>query len=157
METNLLQSEQSTMVLLIDDQAIVGQSVRRLLAGESNIDLHYCSEPLDAIKVANELHPTVILQDWVMPSIEGSALLMLFRANRATAETPIIVLSSEENPEVKRRAFAAGANNYLVKLPDKIELVARIRYHSKAHLNRIQRDEVFRRLRESSPATTVGE
>jgi len=149
MESQLLPGEHSTMVLLIDDQAIVAQSVRRLLANQPNIDLHYCSDPEDAIKVANDIHPTVILQDWVMPSIDGPGLLQLFRANPSTAETPIIVLSSEENPEVKSQAFAAGANDYLVKLPDKIELIARIRYHSKAHLNRIQRDEVFRRLRES--------
>src|SRR4029077_15152729 len=137
------------MVLLVDDQAMVAQSVRRLLANQLNIDLHYCSDPVDAIKVANEVNPTVILQDWVMPSIDGPSLLQLFRANPATAETPIIVLSSEETPEVKSHAFAAGANDYLVKLPDKIELIARIRYHSRAYLNRIQRDEVFRRLLES--------
>src|ERR1700686_3149143 len=149
MESNILPSAHSTMVLLIDDQAIVAQSVRRLLANQLNIDLHYCSDPVEAIKVANEINPTVILQDWVMPSIDGPGLLQLFRSNPATAETPIIVLSSEENPEGKSQAFAAGADDYLVKLPDKIELIARIQYHSKAHLNRIQRDEVFRRLRES--------
>jgi signal transduction histidine kinase/ActR/RegA family two-component response regulator len=99
--------------------------------------------------VANEVKPTVILQDWVMPSIEGIDLLQLFRANPATVGIPIIVLSSEENPKIKSQAFAAGANDYLVKLPDKIELIARIRYHSKAYLNVVQRDEAFRALRES--------
>src|SRR5215471_18437958 len=42
-----------------------------------------------------------------------------------------------------------GANDYLVKLPDKIELVARIRYHSKALMNLVQRDAAYRALRES--------
>ena len=139
----------STMVLLIDDQAIVAQAVRRLLAGLPDIDLHYCFDPIDAIRIANEVKPTVILQDWVMPSITGLDLLQLFRANPGTAETPIIVLSSEENPEIKSQAFAAGANDYLVKLPDKVEVIARIRYHSKAYLNAIQREEAFRALRES--------
>jgi signal transduction histidine kinase/DNA-binding NarL/FixJ family response regulator/HPt (histidine-containing phosphotransfer) domain-containing protein len=50
---------------------------------------------------------------------------------------------------VKSQAFAAGANDYLVKLPDKIELIARLRYHSKAYLNQLQRDEAYRALRES--------
>jgi len=137
------------MVLLIDDQAIVAQAVRRLLAGLPDIDLHYCPDPIDAIRIANEVRPTVILQDWIMPSIDGFDLLQLFRANPSTADTPIIVLSSEENPEIKSRAFAAGANDYLVKLPDKIEVIARIRYHSRAYLNAIQREEAFRALRES--------
>src|ERR1700730_5158905 len=148
-ESNRLLSDHATMVLLIDDQALVARAVRHLLADVTDINLHYCHDPIDAIRVANEVKPTVILQDWVMPSIDGIDLLHLFRANAATAETPIIVLSSEENPEVKRQAFAAGANDYLVKLPDKIELIARIRYHSKAYLNQIQRDEAFRALRES--------
>jgi signal transduction histidine kinase/CheY-like chemotaxis protein len=52
-------------------------------------------------------------------------------------------------------AFAAGANDYLVKLPDKIELIARIRLHSKAYLNQLQRDEAYRALRESQRQLTV--
>jgi len=138
-----------TMVLLVDDQAMVAQAVARLLADLPDIDLHYCSDPIEAISDANKIKPTVILQDLVMPSIDGLDLVGLFRANRGTADTPIIVLSSEDNSEVKRQAFAAGANDYLVKLPDKIELIARIRYHSRACINQIQRDEAFRALRES--------
>ena len=61
----------STMVLLVDDQPIVAQSVRRLLADRPNIDLHYCSDSATAIRMANEVRPTVILQDWMMPSIDG--------------------------------------------------------------------------------------
>src|SRR6185369_16194202 len=72
-----------------------------------------------------------------------------FRANPVTKDTPIIVLSTNENPQVKGQAFAMGANDYLVKLPDKIELVARIRYHSKAMMNLLQRDAAYRALRES--------
>ena len=144
-----------TMVLLVDDQEFVAHAVRRLLAGLPDVDLHYCADPVDAIRVASVVKPTVILQDWVMPSIDGLDPLHQFRANPATAEIPIIVLSSEENPEIKSRAFAAGANDYLVKLPDKIEVIARIRYHSKAFLNLIQREEAFRALRESQQQLLV--
>jgi two-component system chemotaxis family response regulator WspR len=42
-----------------------------------------------------------------------------------------------------------GANDYIVKLPDKIELIARIRYHSQAYLNRRQRDAAYQALHES--------
>jgi signal transduction histidine kinase len=141
--------EFSTMVLLVDDQAMVAEAVQRLLAGLPDIDLHYCSDPIEAISEANKIRPSVILQDLVMPSIDGLDLVRLFRANPATAETPIIVLSSKEDSVVKCHAFAVGANDYLVKLPDRIELVARIRYHSKAYMNQIQRDAAFRALRES--------
>ena len=105
--------------------------------------------PDEAIVVANQIKPTVILQDLVMPGVDGLTLVSRFRANPATRDTPIIVLSTNENPQVKSQAFAAGANDYLVKLPDKIELIARLRYHSKACLNQLQRDEAYRALRES--------
>jgi two-component system chemotaxis family response regulator WspR len=58
-------------------------------------------------------------------------------------------LSTKEEPRIKSAAFAAGANDYLVKLPDTIELIARIRYHSRSYLNLLQRDEAYRALRQS--------
>src|SRR5207249_1757927 len=72
-----------------------------------------------------------------------------FRANPATRDTPLVVLSSKEEPVIKAEAFARGANDYLVKLPDKLELVARVRYHSRAYLNLLERNEAYRRLEES--------
>ena len=72
-----------------------------------------------------------------------------YRTHPAISDMPIIVLSTKEEPLIKSEAFAAGANDYLVKLPDKIELVARIRYHSRAYMTLLQRDEAYRALRES--------
>lgn len=148
-ETSIERPLYSTMVLLVDDQAMVGEAVRRLLADQPDIELHYCADSTAAINQAVEIRPMVILQDLVMPEIDGLDLVRRYRANPATAATPIIVLSSQEDAEVKRQAFTAGANDYLVKLPDKIELIARIRYHSTAYLNQLQRDEAYRALRES--------
>src|ERR1051326_8907288 len=137
------------MVLLVDDQAMVCEAVRRALANQSDIDFHYCAEAREALNIANQIKPTVILQDLVMPGIDGLTLVSQYRSNPATKDPPIIVLSTNEDPQVKGQAFALGANDYLVKLPDRIELVARIRYHSKAVLNLLQRDAAYRALRES--------
>jgi two-component system chemotaxis family response regulator WspR len=136
-------------VMLVDDQVLVAKALRQSLAEAPEISLHYCPDASDAIKMANTIKPTVILQDLVMPSIDGLELVGLFRANPTTAKIPVIVLSSEENPQVKSRAFAVGANDYLVKPPDKTELIARLRYHTKAYLSQIERNEAFQRLRES--------
>ncbi len=70
-----------------------------------------------------------------MPGIDGLTVVRQFRETPATKDIPIIVLSTKEDPLVKSQAFAAGANDYLVKLPDKVELIARILYHSRAFLN----------------------
>lgn len=136
-------------VLLVDDQRMVAEAVRRMLAGEKDIDFHYCRDPTEAIREANRIEPTVILQDLVMPEIDGLRLVRYIRANPATRNVPLIVLSSEEEPRTKAEAFALGANDYLVKLPNRLEMVARIRYHSRGYIHGLERDEAYRALLES--------
>jgi two-component system, chemotaxis family, response regulator WspR len=136
-------------VLLVDDQPMVGEAVRRALHKEPNVEFHYCANPVTALGAAKEIKPTVILQDLVMPNVNGLQLVCQYRADPATSGVPIIVLSSKEEPTVKSEAFKVGANDYLVKLPDQIELIARIRYHSMAYMNQLQRDDAYRALRES--------
>ncbi len=142
-------TEHKVTVLLIDDQPMIGEAVRRMLAGEPDIVFHYCREASKALDEAHRLKPTVILQDLVMPEIDGLTLVKTIRANEATRETPMIVLSTKEEPTVKAEAFALGANDYIVKLPDRLELLARIRYHSRGYINLLQRNEAYTRLQES--------
>jgi two-component system, NtrC family, sensor kinase len=124
---------QSPVVLLIDDQAMVGEAVRRMLTAAPEITFHYCANPSEALPLAAKLAPTVILQDLVMPDIDGLLLLRWFRTHATTCDIPIIMLSSQEEAALKADAFAQGANDYLIKLPDPVELIARIRYHSTAY------------------------
>jgi two-component system chemotaxis family response regulator WspR len=77
------------LVLLVDDQAMVAEGVRRMLATDSAIAFHYVSDPLQAIDAAIKINPTVILQDLVMPGVNGLDLLREFR----------------NNPSEQRRAF----------------------------------------------------
>ena len=87
-----------------------------------------------------------------MPGADGLELLRRFRANESTAETPIVVLSTKEDARVKRDAFSYGASDYLVKLPDRVELLARVRYHSGACLNQRRRSQIAAALRASQRA-----
>ena len=142
-------SQFNVTVLIVDDQKIICEAVRRMLEGEKDIDFHSCTDPTKALEMANKVHPTVILQDLVMPDVDGMTLVKFFRANPSTRETPLIVLSSKEEPVVKAEAFGLGANDYLVKLPDKVELVARIRHHSKGFISLLQRNEAYEALARS--------
>jgi two-component system chemotaxis family response regulator WspR len=142
-------NQQVFMVLLVDDQPIVAEKVRRDLLEEPRIDFHFCSDPREAVKLAKSVHPTVILLDLVMPNIDGIAAIKLFRVNPVTQDVPIIILSSKEDGALKAKAFNAGANDYLVKMPEKVELTARVVYHSTCYLSKKQRDHAYRALRES--------
>jgi len=132
-------------VLLVDDQDLVGKTVEKMLCTEKDIEFYHCLDSRRAIHMVNKIHPTVILQDLVMPHFDGLTLVRLYRMNSFARLIPLIVLSSKEEAKVKAKAFALGANDYMVKLPDKLEVVARIRYHSQSYINRLQRDEAFRK------------
>lgn len=136
-------------VLLVDDQIIVAEAIRQMLAEELDIEFHFVGDAQAALATAVELKPTVILQDLVMPTIDGFELVRQFRIHPGTRDTPVILLSPKEDPRLKAQGFNVGANDYLVKLPDRLELIARIRYHSAAYINRLQRDDAFRFLRDS--------
>ncbi len=84
-----------------------------------------------------------------MPEISGLELVPQYRQQEATKDTPLIVLSTKEEAETKAKAFALGANDYLVKLPDPVELVARIRYHSRGYISLLQRNAAYEELAQS--------
>jgi CheY-like chemotaxis protein len=117
-------------VLLIDDQPFVGVAIKRLLAPETDMDVHCCHAAEEALEMAGVVRPTLILQDLVMPGIDGLTLVASFRNNLSTTDTPIIVLSGNDDPTSRERALAAGANEYLMKLPARKDLIACIRRHA---------------------------
>ncbi|MFC0131627.1 diguanylate cyclase response regulator [Massilia eurypsychrophila] len=136
-------------VLLVDDQLIIVEAVRRMLSDQSDIEFHYVTDASDAASTALELQPTVILQDLVMPNSDGFTLIRGYRDDPALRHVPVIVLSAKDDAKLKAHSFSVGANDYVVKLPDRLELLARIRYHSAAYISRLQRDEAFQFLRAS--------
>jgi len=118
-----------------------------MLTGHTpEIEFRLCLDPTAALAMAAEFGPTVILQDLVMPGVNGLDLVRAYRADDATKRVPIIVLSSKEEAATKAESFAAGAHDYIVKLPDKLELLARIQHHSDAFVHRIERDEAYEML-----------
>jgi DNA-binding response OmpR family regulator len=141
--------EETVIILLVDDEMIEAELFRGLLQGEEGLEFHYCQRVEDAIPQANQIQPTVIMQDLSMPGDNGLTMLSRFRANHATKDTPVVVYSGQEDARTKSLAFSLGANDYIVKSVDRIELLARLRYHSRAYWNQRQKDDATRALRES--------
>lgn len=151
--SDALQEEKAkARVLLVDDQKIIAEAMKRLLADQPDISLYYCPNPSKAIDAAKEVKPTVILQDLIMPEVDGLTLVKFFRACPDTRDIPLVVLSSKEEPDVKYRAFENGANDYMVKFPDKLEVLARIRYHSRAYTTLCERNDAMNKLQQSQIA-----
>jgi signal transduction histidine kinase len=136
-------------VLLIDDEPFAQDIISHGLGTCSLIELRYDARPEMAVALARQYEVTLVLVDLRMPGHDGLEVTRLLRADPDTEHIPVILLSSEDDPEIKAKAFAAGANDYMVKWPDPRELLARVRYHSAACQARRQRDAAFVSLRRS--------
>jgi len=134
-------------ILLVDDQPLVAAAVRELFAGEDDLVLHAETEAAAAVDTALAFRPDAILQDLSMPDLDGMTLLEFYRAHEELSAVPVLVLSAREEPETKAQAFALGASDYLVKLPERIEFLARVRHHAQAYQDARRRAEAEAALR----------
>jgi len=143
-------------VLLIDDEFLIGEAMRIKLSSETDIIFNYCKEPDKALETAIGVQPTVIMLDLVMPGVNGLTMVKFFKSSEDFRDVPLIVLSAREEPELKKKAIALGANDYMIKLPDKTDLVARIRCHSERYIFKQQRDELIMKIRAMSGQNNGG-
>lgn len=156
-------------ILVVDDHPLIGAAIKGMLARERGMTVHFCEDPRRALDTARRVAPSIILQDLVMPGMSGLQLIEEYRDDPATASVPIIVLSSQEDAGSKTQAFALGADDYLIKIPDKFQLIERIRHlvspqepglEVEGAIDQVTvvevRPAVYRRSSESSRAPTTG-
>ncbi|KUK83721.1 MAG: Response regulator [Pelotomaculum thermopropionicum] len=103
-----------TTVLVVDDIASTREDIKRLLYFEGDISIvGEAGNGEEAIRMAEELKPDVVLMDINLPGIDGIAASELITDR--TPETAIVIISIQGEPEYLRKAMAAGARDYLVK------------------------------------------
>ena len=142
----MLKSPSDCRVLVVDDSRVLCLMVEAMIKPESDIKFAFCTSAREAMSKALSFKPTVILQDLVMPDVEGLEMVRMFKDDPRTQEIPLVMLSATEDPKVKSDAFAEGANDYIVKLPDRLELLARVRYHSKAYRAMVERNHAYQQI-----------
>lgn len=133
-------------ILLIDDESFSEDIICHSLKACGPHVFRYTHEPAKAVELAREIAATVVLVDMRMPETNGFEVAQRLCAHADTAHVSVIILSAEDNPEIKAQAFEAGASDYLVKWPDPRELVARVRHHSNSCVARRQLDAAFTSL-----------
>jgi sigma-B regulation protein RsbU (phosphoserine phosphatase) len=117
-------------VLLVDDAKANLDILVEGLRGDHKLSLALNGEM--ALQVAARTPPDLVLLDIMMPGIDGYEVCRRMRAMPETAEVPIMFLSSLEEVQNKTRGFEAGANDYLTKPFDMLEVKARVRSLLKA-------------------------
>jgi DNA-binding response OmpR family regulator len=118
------------VVLLVDDQPFIAAAVKALLTAAPDIQLNICHDSRQARELAARIRPAVVLIDLMMPDIDGLTLIGQMRADSATTHIPLIALSGNDDDASRRKAFAAGASDFVLKLPAASELIATIRRHA---------------------------
>ena len=113
-------------VLIVDDVAETRENVRKLLQFESDVEVVGVARTgREAIEIAQEVEPDVILMDINMPDMDGIAATEAIRQKRSFVQ--VIILSVQGDPNYMRRAMLAGARDFLTKPPMGDELISAIR------------------------------
>ena len=117
-------------VLLVDDARANLDILVEGLRGEHRISLALNGQM--ALDIAARSPPDLVLLDIMMPGMDGYEVCRRLRAMPETADVPIIFLSSLEDVQNKSRGFEAGANDYVTKPFDLLEVKARVRAQLKS-------------------------
>jgi DNA-binding NarL/FixJ family response regulator len=115
-------------VLLADDQALVRAGFRALLNAEPDIEVvAEAADGLEAIKLAQQYKPDVVLMDIRMPGVDGLEATKRIAADPALAATKVVILTTFELDEYVFEALRTGASGFLVKDTEPVELLRGVR------------------------------
>ena len=109
-------------VLIVDDHAFIRRGVQSILSGFP--EWEPCGEAdngNDAIRLASELKPEIIIMDVSMPGLNGIEAARVIR--KIEPDIKIVLLTFHDSPDLVRMAFRAGARGYLLKTDAEQELI----------------------------------
>jgi len=111
------------VILVIDDNADLVTLFQRYLAGHE-VALVETTDGAQALRLAEELQPQLIILDLMMPNQDGWEILHQINASAETKDIPIIICSVLDEREM---ALASGASDYLVKPVNQVDLLTVLR------------------------------
>lgn len=116
-------------LLLVEDDVQLAAAYQLRLEAEG-FDVRHCGDGLEALGMAKEYQPDLILLDVMMPGISGFDVLDILRNTPETKHIKVIVLTALGLPSDRSKAKELGADDYLIKSQAVVaDVVRRIRYH----------------------------
>jgi DNA-binding response OmpR family regulator len=101
-------------ILLVEDDRMISGMYETKLRQEG-FQIVLAENGADALELAIQERPDLVLLDIILPQIDGFAVLQELRLNRNTREIPIVMLTNLGTPEDKEKGVRYGATEYLVK------------------------------------------
>jgi NarL family two-component system response regulator YdfI len=144
-------SESPVRILIADDHLIVREGLRLILETQDGFELvGEAVNGLEALRLAAELHPDVILMDLRMPEMDG--LTAIERLQKTQPEIAVVILTTYNEDDLMRRGLRAGARGYLLKDTDRATLFNTIRAAVRGET--LLRPEMMARLLSAAPAAS---
>jgi len=127
--------QQIATVLVLDDDLNAGERLRGMFQRAGYRALS-AADTTSALRLLQAESCDLVLVDLALSEVDGLAFCRLLRAQPATSKLPVIGLSDDDSDSQKQEAFAAGADECIVKTASAVEIVSR----SAAHLRAAQRE-----------------
>ena len=115
----------TTRVLVVEDEEAISLLLKYNLTAEG-FEVTVVDDGDEALMVADEIQPDIILLDWMLPHVSGIEICRQLRAREKTQAIPVIMLTARAEEEDRLRGFEKGADDYVTKPFSMKELVARI-------------------------------
>jgi putative two-component system response regulator len=114
-------------ILVVDDERVNVVLLERILEQDGYRNVKSLTDPSEAVALFDQFEPDLVLLDLHMPKLDGFAVMKLLE-DRISRDTflPILILTADIRPEIKRRALAAGAKDFVTKPFDRTEVLLRI-------------------------------
>lgn len=139
------------LVLIVDDDPDIAQFIEVILR-DDGFEVEKATAGLKGFERTREVRPDLIVSNVMMSEIDGFEMTQRIRADPVVGNTPIMLLTAKALPADKRLGLVSGADDYLIKPFDPLELKARV----DAMLRRC-RGGGYRRLLEGNESATEKE
>jgi twitching motility two-component system response regulator PilG len=114
-------------VLLVDDSSTVRQTLKQMLE-ETQCEISLAEDGFEALLHCSIAKPDIVFMDITMPQLDGFQVCSLLKANKSFAQTPIVLVSANDNPLDRAKAQLVGAKDFIAKpfrKQDVLQAVAR--------------------------------
>ncbi|MEW5733299.1 MAG: ATPase, T2SS/T4P/T4SS family [Thermodesulfobacteriota bacterium] len=118
--------KRSTRVLVADDSATMRRLISSILA-KQGYEVITASNGLDALQAALRDQPDMMVTDHLMPDMDGVTLIRKLRSQMGVRKLPIVMLSAKEEDRFRQEAISAGADRFLKKPLDAVQLLGMVR------------------------------
>jgi len=114
-------------IVAIDDSSVNLFLTSHLIRQFEDCILREFNNPQKALTYCVEHIPDLVIVDFMMPEMDGIEFIRRFRALPGREDIPVLMVTANDQTEIRYRALEAGANDFLNKPIDKIEFSARTR------------------------------